>query len=203
MLLVRKLDRKETETRVSESLLEKIASGDRSAVSDCVNRYGGLVWSLARRFTGSQADAEDAVQEIFISLWKSAERFDSSKSSEMTFVAMIARRRLIDLNRKRKTASKAISSQPIDTVEPESISDPSEQAELSDDAAEAIRVLNDLPDDQQQAIKLSVYSGLTHNQIAERMNLPLGTIKTHIRRGLVKVRDKLNQAMVVNQGGVR
>ena len=92
MLLVQKRFRKEAEARVSESLLEKIASGHRSAVSDCVNRYGGLVWSLARRFTATQADAEDAVQEIFISLWKSAERFDSSKSSEMTFVAMIARR---------------------------------------------------------------------------------------------------------------
>jgi RNA polymerase sigma-70 factor (ECF subfamily) len=187
---------------VSESLLPKIASGDRSAVRDCVNRYSGLVWSLARRFTASQADAEDAVQEIFISLWKSADRFDSSKSSEMTFVAMIARRRLIDLNRKRQTASRAISSQPMDTVDPVSVDDPSAQVELSDDAAEAVRVLSELPGDQQEAIRLSIYSGLTHNQIAEKMNLPLGTIKTHIRRGLVKVRERLNQAMVVNQGGV-
>ncbi|MCP4890516.1 MAG: RNA polymerase sigma factor [Planctomycetaceae bacterium] len=186
---------------MSESLLEKIASGDRSAVSDCVNRYGGLVWSLARRFTGSQADAEDAVQEIFISLWKSAERFDSSKSSETTFVAMIARRRLIDLNRKRQTASRAIPGQGTVRSEPVTVSDPTAQVELSDDATEALRVLHELPNDQQEAIKLSVYSGLTHIQIAERMNLPLGTIKTHIRRGLVRVREKLNQSVVVNQGG--
>ncbi len=201
-MLIQEKHCKETETQVAESLLDKIASGDRSAVSDCVNRYGGLVWSLARRFTASQADAEDAVQEIFISLWKSAERFDASKSSEITFVAMIARRRLIDMNRKRQTAAKAISSQSIDTVDPQSVDDPTERAELTDDAAEAIRMLSELPDDQQEAIKLAVYSGLTHNQIAEKMNLPLGTIKTHIRRGLVKVREKLNQAMVVNQGGV-
>lgn len=201
MLLVQNRFRKEAEARVSESLLEKIASGDRSAVSDCVNRYGGLVWSLARRFTGSQADAEDAVQEIFISLWKSAERFDSTKSSETTFVAMIARRRLIDLNRKRQTATRAIPSQPIESSEPVTVSDPTAQVELSDDATEALRVLHELPNDQQEAIKLSVYSGLTHIQIAERMNLPLGTIKTHIRRGLVRVREKLNQSVVVNQGG--
>ena len=201
MLLVQKRFRKETEARVSESLLEKIASGDRSAVSDCVNRYGGLVWSLARRFTGSQADAEDAVQEIFISLWKSAERFDPSKSSETTFVAMIARRRLIDLNRKKQTASRAIPSQPLDTSEPAMVSDPTAQVELTDDASEALRVLNELPSDQQQAIKLSVYNGLTHIQIAEKMSLPLGTVKTHIRRGLVKVREKLNQSVTVNQGG--
>lgn len=201
MLLVKKRFRKETEARVSESLLEKIASGDRSAVSDCVNRYGGLVWSLARRFTGSQADAEDAVQEIFISLWKSADRFDSSKSSEMTFVAMIARRRLIDLNRKKQTASRAIPSQPLDSSEPVMVSDPTAQVELTDDASEALRVLSELPSDQQRAIKLSVYNGLTHIQIAEKMSLPLGTVKTHIRRGLVKVREKLNQSVIVNQGG--
>ena len=106
------------------------------------------------------------------------------------------------MNRKRQTASRAIPSQPIDSVDPETASDPAAQAELTDDAAEAVRVLSELPGDQQQAIRLSVYSGLTHNQIAEKMNLPLGTIKTHIRRGLVKVREKLNQAMVVNQGGV-
>jgi len=81
------------------------------------------------------------------------------------------------------------------------VSDPTAQVELTDDASEALRVLNELPSDQQQAIKLSVYNGLTHIQIAEKMSLPLGTVKTHIRRGLVKVREKLNQSVTVNQGG--
>jgi len=202
MLFIRNPACKETEATVSDSLLLKIASGDKSAVSDCVNRYGGLVWSLARKFTASQADADDAVQEIFISLWKSASRFDASKSSEMTFVAMIARRRLIDLNRKRQSATRGLSSQSIDSVEATSNNDPSDRAELTDEAAEAMRVLNDLPSVQQQAIKLSVYGGLTHHQIAERMDLPLGTIKTHIRRGLVKVRQRLQQALVLDSGGV-
>lgn len=202
MLLIPDLVCKVPESKVSESLLVKISSGDKSAVSDCVNRYGGLVWSLARRVTNSQADAEDAVQEIFISLWKSASRFDASKSSEMTFVAMIARRRLIDLNRKQQTASRSLSSQSVDTVDPVTLNDPSDQVELSDEASEAIRVLNDLPGDQQEAIRLSIFNGLTHHQIAERMNLPLGTIKTHIRRGLVKVRERLKQSIVVERGGV-
>lgn len=174
-----------------EFLLNKIASGDKSAVSDCLDRYGGLVWALARRFTSCQADAEDAVQEIFISLWKSAKRFDSSKSSEPTFIAMIARRRLIDLNRRKHPAAETITPQALDDVEFVGDIDPSRQAELSDEVSEAMRVLGDLPGEQQQAIKLSVYSGLTHPQIAEHMNLPLGTIKTHIRRGLVRVRERL------------
>ncbi len=186
-------------TELSESLLQRIGSGDKSAVSDCLDRYGGLVWSLARRFTSSQADAEDAVQEIFISLWKSAQRFDPAKASEVTFVAMVARRRLIDLNRKRQSAA-AVSSQSLDSVEPAALNDPTDSVSINDEAAQALQVLNELPDEQAQAIKLSVYSGLTHNQIAERMGLPLGTIKTHIRRGLVKVRDRL-KPVIADQGG--
>ena len=172
-----------------------------AALEELCQQYWTPLYVFARSTGKSKEDAEDAVQEIFISLWKSAERFDPSKSSETTFVAMIARRRLIDLNRKKQTASRAIPSQPLDTSEPAMVSDPTAQVELSDDASEALRVLNELPSDQQQAIKLSVYNGLTHIQIAEKMSLPLGTVKTHIRRGLVKVREKLNQSVTVNQGG--
>lgn len=119
----------------------------------------------------------------------------------MTFVSMIARRRLIDLNRKRQTASRVMPAESVDSVDLASMNDPARNAELSDDAAEAIRFLDDLPGAQKEAIRLSIYSGLTHLQIAERMNLPLGTIKTHIRRGLVKVREQLKQTIVMNQGG--
>lgn len=191
----------ESEAQVSEALLTRIGNGDKTAVAACVDKYGGLVWSLARRFSQTQADAEDAVQEIFISLWKSAERFDSSKSSEMTFVSMVARRRLIDLNRRRQAVSRAVTTQPIDSVDVANSSDVAEKAAIDDQASHALQVLNQLPDDQCKAIKLSVYNGLSHNQIAEQMNLPLGTIKTHIRRGLNKVRDQLRH-LVADQGGL-
>ena len=200
MLLVT-LQRMELEAQVSEALLTRIGNGDKNAVSDCVDRYGGLVWSLARRFSQTSADAEDAVQEIFISLWRSAERFDSSKSSEMTFVSMVARRRLIDLNRRRQTASRAVTTQSIDSVDVANASDVAEKAAIDDQAAHALQVLNQLPGEQCEAIKLSVYSGLSHNQIAEKMDLPLGTIKTHIRRGLTKVRDQLRH-LVADHGGL-
>ena len=77
-------------------ILARIAAGDSAAVEECMVEYGGLVWSLARRLSPSNADAEDAVQEIFVELWKNASRFDSAKASEKTFIAMIAKRRLID-----------------------------------------------------------------------------------------------------------
>ena len=89
---------------VNESILQRVAAGDMAAMQECIDRYGGLVWSLARRLSLSPAEAEDGVQEAFIELWKHAERFDPEVASETTFVSMIARRRLID--RRRSRASK-------------------------------------------------------------------------------------------------
>src|SRR5262245_66294972 len=86
--------------QATASLLARVAEGDAIAVRECIARYGGLVWSIARRF--ELADAEDAVQEIFLDLWKSAARFDPNIASETAFIAMIARRRLIDRRRTRK-----------------------------------------------------------------------------------------------------
>ncbi len=84
---------------MTDTLLQRIAGGDRSAVAACIDTYSGLVWSLARRFLQNEADAEETVQEIFLELWEKAARFDPGVAGEVTFVSMIARRRLIDRRR--------------------------------------------------------------------------------------------------------
>ena len=88
---------------MSSSVLQPIASGDPAAVRECLDQYGALVWSLARRLSRTAADAEDATQEIFLDIWRSAGRFDASQGSDRVFIAIIARRRLID--RLRKTTA--------------------------------------------------------------------------------------------------
>ena len=98
---------------MAEAILKRIAEGDAAAVQDCLKKYGGLVWSLARRMLRNSDDAEDAVQEIFVDVWKNAARFDEAKSSETTFIAMIARRRLID---KIRYATRRISADSLDDV---------------------------------------------------------------------------------------
>ncbi|MEM6731858.1 MAG: sigma-70 family RNA polymerase sigma factor, partial [Myxococcota bacterium] len=84
------------------SVLERVGRNDRAAAQECIESYSGLVWSLARRFLRNDADAEEAVQEIFVELWSSAHRYDPSRASESTFISMVARRRLIDRLRRTK-----------------------------------------------------------------------------------------------------
>jgi RNA polymerase sigma-70 factor (ECF subfamily) len=180
------------------SLLARVAAGDDAAVQACLDRYGNLVWSLARRFTAHQADAEDAVQEIFIDLWSSAGRYDSSKASETTFVAMLARRRLIDrLRRSRREPGMEELSVAADVQETGLQPDHA----LKDDAARAARLIRTLKPEQQQVIRLAVYEGHTHQSIAEALDIPLGTVKTHLRRGLLKVREAMRAADARTDGG--
>jgi RNA polymerase sigma-70 factor (ECF subfamily) len=174
---------------VSDSLLQRISRGDQRAVRECIDRYSGLVWSLARRFSGSAADAEDATQEVFVNLWRSAARFDPAIASEPTFVAMIARRRLIDRNRARQRWP---STSPPPDPPPEPAAPPAgPRIDLSEEAIRAARALTQLSDEQQRILRLAVHQGLSHDQIAAATGLPLGTVKTHIRRGLLRVRELL------------
>lgn len=175
---------------MSETLLQRVARADQGAVRECIDRYGGLVWALARRFSASDADAEDAVQEIFVNLWKSASRYDPAVASETTFVAMISRRRLIDRARAkgRQPATEMMHEGTVAPADPRS-----DQVEVSDDAQRAARALATLSQDQQRVLRLSVHQGLSHEQIAQATGLPLGTVKTHIRRGLIRVREMLER----------
>lgn len=177
-------------------LLQRIAAGDSSAVAQCVERYGNLVWSTARRWSTCHADAEDAVQEIFIDLWKSARRFDPSVASETTFVMMVARRRLIDRQRRQKRTP-SVNSTPLAELPLVDPCDVFSAIEVGDEVSVARQVIGELTEAQQTVLQLSVHDGLTHQEIADRIGMPLGTVKSHIRRGLDAVRKRLAKAYPV------
>lgn len=170
------------------SILHQVASGDPRAMGECMERFGGLVWSLARRVTASASEADDAVQEIFIDLWKSAGRFDPSIASETTFVAMIARRRLIDRGRRRKRRPDAASLP--DAAQPEAAPE-ADRTERSEQAARATAAFELLRPEQQRVLQLAIYHGCSHEDISRTTGLPLGTVKTHARRGLIRLREIL------------
>ncbi len=172
-----------------DSILERVADGDPSAVDACLRQYGALVWSLARRLCLDHTEAEDAVQDVFIDLWKNAARFDASAASEVTFVAMIARRRLIDQRRRRQRQV------PATSLVEEGIpadSDSIDQLETADEADKARKALDQLKGEQRRVLELSIYQGLSQAEIAQATSMPLGTVKTHARRGLIRLRKLLS-----------
>lgn len=173
--------------RVTQSLLERIAAGDSAAVRQCMNAYGNLVWALARRMSVSAADAEDATQEIFLEIWKSAGRYDAAVASEAVFITTIARRRLIDRlrARKRRPATEEFDEERTD------FGDDRDQGALAVEASIASRALAQLGDAQREIVLLGIVDGLTHSEIATATGKPLGTVKTQMRRGLIKIRELL------------
>jgi RNA polymerase sigma-70 factor (ECF subfamily) len=179
-------------TRVTptQSILERVAAGDTSAVGECLDRYGDLVWSLARRYLRNASDAEDAVQDIFIDIWGSAARYDRNIASEVAFISTIARRRLID---KIRAAERRPLMDSLDDEEGAPI-DPGIPATVEDDTEVTIveRVLAEMDPEHQKVLCMSLYEGYSHSEIAERLSLPLGTVKTRVRRGLIHIREQLN-----------
>ncbi|MEM6793924.1 MAG: RNA polymerase sigma factor [Acidobacteriota bacterium] len=173
---------------MKEDILPRLGAGEPGAAEECLDRYGPLVWSLARRHTRAAQEAEDAVQEIFLSIWKNAGNFDSAKASETTFVAMIARRRLIDLFRQKDRRPEATT---IDS-ELEIVPDiAASKIEERTDAHLAARAIGQLKPKERQAVMLSVYQGMSHSEISNYLQLPIGSVKTYIRRGLMQVRKIL------------
>jgi RNA polymerase sigma-70 factor (ECF subfamily) len=170
-------------TEPDVALLGRVARGDPGAVRDCLARYGGLVWSIARRFEAHEA--EDAVQEIFLDLWKSAARFDPTLASEPAFVAMIARRRLID---RRRTRQRQPTTEAITTEPP--IADHARGPDACAEARQAARALDQLRPEQRRVLVLATH-GLSHGEIAAQTGMPLGTVKAHVRRGLQSIRAAL------------
>ena len=181
------VDRPAMSQTATLSLLQQVAAGQSQAVAGVLEAYGGLVWSIARKYFGRSDEAEDAVQDAFIAVWKAADRYDPEVAAESTFIAMIARRRMIDQLRKegRRPATQALEGSP----EPEDES--SDRLADEEQVQTVLKVIDELDPPQPDVIKHSLMDGLTHPEIAEKMGLPLGTVKTHIRRGLIKVRTAL------------
>ena len=147
---------------------------------------------MARRHFSNEADVEDAVQDIFISLWKSAHRFDPARAKESTFVSMVARRRLIDRIRSSQTQEAR-----AEIVELSEVPLPSPaRLEENQDAQRAAKALESLPEERRKVLWLSIHQGLSHREIAEKTGLPVGTVKSHFRRGLTAVRQMLSEPKV-------
>lgn len=171
----------------SLSVLQRIARGDSAAVQECIDVYGPLVWSLGRRLGLRGADLEDVAQEIFVALWKSAPDFDPALGRESIWVTTVARRKWIDARRRRRPVEGAESLEALPSRAP----DLEELVERADEARRATEALAELRAEQRSVLQLAIVHGHTYEEIARRLAMPLGTVKTHARRGLARVRELL------------
>lgn len=171
-----------------DPLLPRVARGEQDAVQQCMDRYAPLVWNLARQSIPDRSLAEDAVQEIFIELWRIAGRYDPDRSSEPAFIATITRRRLIDRYRRRAFRPDP---EPIDDLPLASEEDQFERIEICDEARLAKEAMSRLRPEQKRLLELWILKGLSHSEIATSTGLPLGTVKSHLRRGIARVRALL------------
>lgn len=171
---------------MSECLLNRVAAGQPAAVAECLKRYAPLVWSIARRLCHDQTEAEDGVQEVFIDLWKNADRFDAQRGTEDAFVAMIARRRLIDRLRKhdRRLAAAELSNE-ITAGQP-SVESSLQNREESEQIRQAMRQLKH---EEQRVLELALLQGCSQQEISRCLEMPLGTVKSHARRGIQRLKE--------------
>ena len=170
----------------NDSILARIAAGEDGSFELLIEKYGNLVWSIGKKFLYRQSDVEDAVQEVFIAIWKSADKFDSSKAKEITFVSMIARRRFIDHLRKiskHKHLESIDQDNSTHQLYKESMLNESTDLQLIKNAIKSLDI------DDQELLNLSIYQGYSHSEISKLLNLPLGTVKTKIRRNLIKLQE--------------
>jgi RNA polymerase sigma-70 factor (ECF subfamily) len=178
-------------------ILARVADRRHDAMEDCLSVYGGLVWSLSLKLSATREDAEEAVQEIFVDVWKHAGRFDPVRSSEATFIAMIARRRLVD--RRRRQACRPPSSSLEENAEMPLVTT-ANPIDVHDEVEHVRRLMGLLRPEERQVLEMALGEGCSQTAISERTGMPLGTVKSHARRGLIRLRELADRAPASQEG---
>lgn len=177
-------------------LMQQIAAGDAEAFRRFYRKYSTVTFSLCLRVLRDRPDAEDVLADVFLELWRKSERYDPSKGSPYTYLMVLTRSRALDaLRRRQRLPRQGHGGQEDGSGTIESTPGGDAEADVQAATKEAQRrvrhLLATLPTVQRQALELAYYEGLSHRQIAERLELPLGTAKSHIRGAMAKLRGRL------------
>jgi RNA polymerase sigma-70 factor, ECF subfamily len=173
-----------------EALLALCSRGDEAALGEVYDRYGRLAYGLALRIVRDRALAEDAVQEAFLAVWRSAGAFLAEQGKPSTWILTFVHRRAVDLVRREQRRR----AEPLDDVAQPAGESTDEEAWLRAQRQVVQGALRKLPPEQREAIELAYYGGLTQSELAERLGLPLGTIKSRMFAGLKRLRELLAEA---------
>ncbi len=178
-------------------LMARIAQGDQTAFSALYDRLSGPLYSLAIKMLGDAAEAEDALQEVCLQIWRRAAAYDPAQSSVFSWAVLMTRGKVIDRLRARGRRLRVVAASTEDegnafeTVEASTGTSTADTVNKNEEAVRVRSVLGNLPPEQRQAIEMAFFSELTHHEIAEKLAQPLGTVKARIRRGLLRLRDDL------------
>lgn len=182
-----------TERSEDATLQRQVLDGDREAFREFFRQRAPEVLALCYRILGSTQEAEDVVADVFFEVWDRRERFDATRGTLRAYTLLIARSRAIDRYRsKRRERAVFGLKDDLDGMDP-SDQTVHQDATLREFRGVASRALAEIEETERNAIELAFYEGLSHAQIANRLDAPLGTVKSHIRRGLAKLKQKLSQ----------
>ncbi|MBA2353519.1 MAG: sigma-70 family RNA polymerase sigma factor [Acidobacteria bacterium] len=175
--------------------MRRMGSGEAAGLAELYDRHGRVMFSLAFRIVRDQGDAEEVVQDVFAQAWRQASRYETTRGVVVAWLLMMTRSRAIDRLRMRRGRP------PLQEDDPALLRDlsdrgvPADVLMLSAEQVASLRAaLDALPESQRLAIELAFYEGLTHTEVAERLEQPLGTVKTRIRLGLLRLRAAIGEA---------
>lgn len=175
------------------ALMRRIAERDSAAMRTLYDRHAGLVYAIALKMLKNRDDAEELVADVYWELWDKASRYDQTRSAPSTYIVTLARSRAID--RLRRRAGKGMVSLDASTApqSPSAEPNPLQVSEFSEQAQLVRQALAELEPNQREAIESAYYDGLSQSEIADKLHKPLGTIKTYIRQGLIRLRETLRK----------
>jgi RNA polymerase sigma-70 factor (ECF subfamily) len=180
--------------RFDAELLRRMGRSDREAFAQLYDRFSRPLYATALRILSNAAEAEDIVQDVFLALWEKAAAFEPARGSAFAWAVTLTRNRAIDRVRMRKRRSELLAETTAEDAgtQPSDAGLHSADELVSKEQAGAVRAaVAALPAEQQRAVELAFFSGLTQQEIAEKLREPLGTVKARIRRGLLRLRDTL------------
>ena len=182
------------EHQLEADLLARVAQGDEAAFTELYQRLSPTLFGLAKRIMNDAKEAEDVLQEGFACIWRKAGSFDPARGNPFTWTVMIVRNKGIDKLRVRLRGKRVVERLTVETAAMTAADDASADLPMLSDRAALIRsAMLKIPDEQKQALELAFFGGLTHEQIAEHLQSPLGTVKARVRRGLLRLRDLLKE----------
>lgn len=182
-------------------LLKRIKARDENALAELYDLYNGLLYGMIISVVKKREEAEDLLQEVFVTVWEKASTFDEERGNVYSWLVTLTRNKAIDRIRSKDYKTQQKATHDVDAPEfslEGNKYDPLESTIFSDRTELVKKALNEIPESQSSVLKIAYYEGLTQREISEQLDIPLGTVKTRMRQGMIKLKDLLGEYISYN-----